>query len=76
MKASALALLSAQSLAKASDEERNIFKSFDEAVSQYDYDWEVHAVTTEDGYKLNMFRLVGPKEGTKNAKVTKTGSGR
>ena len=58
------ALFSAESLAKVSEHERSVFKTFDEAVSQYDYDWEVHPVTTEDGYILNMFRLVGPKEGS------------
>ena len=29
-------------------------------VSKYDYDWEVYPVHTEDGYKLHMFRLLGP----------------
>ena len=80
MKASAIcattsALLGTESAAKATEHERTVFKSFDEAVSQYDYDWEVYPVTTDDGYKLNMFRLVGPKEGIENARsTTKTSS--
>ena len=44
----------------ATEQQQAIFKSFDDAVSKYDYDWEVYPVITDDGYKLNMFRLLGP----------------
>ena len=27
------------------------------------WDWEAHEVITEDGYKLNMFRLIADEEG-------------
>ena len=37
------------------------FESFENLMEQFQFDWEVHSVTTDDGYILNMFRLVGPK---------------
>lgn len=36
------------------------FESFQNVIEQYEFAWEAHSVTTEDGYILNMFRLVGP----------------
>ena len=44
----------------ASKENQAIFKSFHKIITKYDYDWEVYPVHTNDGYELNMFRLVGP----------------
>ena len=31
-------------------------------MDQFEFQWEVHEVTTDDGYILNMFRLVGPRD--------------
>ena len=45
----------------ASEHDKISFLSFEKAISRYDFEWEVHPVTTQDGYKLNMFRLIGPK---------------
>ena len=36
------------------------FPTFSEAIGQFEYDWEPHTTTTEDGYVLTMFRLAGP----------------
>ena len=38
------------------------FESFEKLMDQFEFQWEVHEVTTDDGYILNMFRLVGPRE--------------
>ena len=51
--------------APASEHERTVFESFDRVVSRFEFDWEVHPVTTEDGYMLNMFRLIGPTPDSK-----------
>ena len=51
--------------APASEHERTIFESFDRVVSRFEFDWEVHPVATEDGYMLNMFRLIGPTSDSK-----------
>lgn len=46
--------------AHASEHEKIVFRSFEEAIGKFEFDWEVHQVTTADGYILNMFRLLGP----------------
>ena len=42
-------------------EEKQSFESFEQLMDQFEFEWEVHPVTTDDGYILNMFRLVAPK---------------
>lgn len=39
------------------------FETFEALMDQFEFEWEAHSVTTDDGYILNMFRLVGPKPG-------------
>ena len=41
-------------------EDHDRFPSFSAAMAQFEYDWEPHTATTEDGYILTMFRLAGP----------------
>ncbi len=66
MKALALSLLTSATLAaRASEHEKHIFKTFDQAIAKFEFDWEVHKATTEDGYVLNMFRLLGPLPNSK-----------
>ena len=45
----------------ATDHEKVEFLSFEKAIARYEFEWEVHPVITEDGYILNMFRLMGPR---------------
>lgn len=60
------ALISTKTLAKgqATEHDKTVFQSFDQAVSQYEFEWQTYKVVTEDGYILNMFRLVGPSGST------------
>ena len=36
--------------AKVSEHEQTVFKSFNDVISKFEFDWEVHPVQTEDGY--------------------------
>ena len=44
----------------ASKEDKHKFKSFHKLMKKHNYDWEAYQTHTEDGYELNIFRLVGP----------------
>ena len=44
----------------ASKKDRHKFKSFHKLMKKHNYEWEAYSTNTEDGYELNMFRLVGP----------------
>lgn len=44
----------------ASEHDKHTYKSFNKAISQFEYDWEPFTLTTNDGYYLTMFRLQGP----------------
>ena len=49
-----------QVVCAATKEDKHNFKSFHKLMKQHNYDWEVYTTNSEDGYELNMFRLVGP----------------
>ena len=44
----------------ASSEDREKYWSFSHALEQFEFDWEPHTATTDDGYTVTMFRLQGP----------------
>ena len=44
----------------ACEEDHERYASFSDAIDQFEYDWEPHTTTTEDGYILTLFRLAGP----------------
>jgi len=60
MKQTTLGALLASVTLAVTDENRHKFWSFHESISQFEYDWEPYTATTEDGYQLTMFRLMGP----------------
>lgn len=59
MKLLATALLVSAAYA-ACAEDHHKYHTFSEAMDMFEYDWEPHTVTTEDGHILTLFRLAGP----------------
>ena len=38
------------------------YDNFREAIKPFNYGWQIFNVTTQDGYKLSLFRITGPIE--------------
>ena len=60
MKTIAFGTIMAAVAQAACEADHEKFPSFSEAIDQFEYDWEPYTSTTEDGYQLTMFRLMGP----------------
>ena len=57
--------------------EKSSFTDFEDCFNTYgeNYRWEPHEVITEDGYKLNMFRILTEEEAPYGPMLIQHGTG-